>query len=295
MTPQPKRRALGRGLDALIPQSAAPSPPPVALAPVRRDYFLAPIEEVHPSPEQPRQAFSEQSLEELAQSIRSEGVIQPLIVRQRAEGGFWLIAGERRWRAAQRAGLHDVPVVVREATAASAFELALVENIQRADLNAIEEALAYRRLCDEHGYTQEQVADRVGKDRTSIANSLRLLKLPAFVRSLVQDGTLGMGHARALLALEEPAAIETAARQVRDRSLSVRATEELVRRAREPRPSRREPEKSASVRDVEQRLTRALGARVVLQDRGQNRGGSIEIRYANLDDLDRILNRLESG
>ena len=302
MTPQPKRRALGRGLDALIPQSSPfhqPAPPPAALAPVSRDYFLAPIEEVHPSPEQPRQAFSEQSLEELAQSIRSEGLIQPLIVRQRHEaegGGFWLIAGERRWRAAQRAGLHDVPVVVREATAASAFELALVENIQRADLNAIEEALAYRRLCDEHGYTQEQVAERVGKDRTSIANALRLLKLPAFVRSLVQDGTLGMGHARALLALEEPAAIEAAARQVRDRSLSVRATEELVRRIREPKPSRsREVAKSASVRDVEQRLTRALGARVVLHDRGQNRGGSIEIRYANLDDLDRILDRLEPG
>jgi ParB family transcriptional regulator, chromosome partitioning protein len=294
MTPQPKRRVLGRGLDALIP-SATPSPPPVTLAPVRRDFFLAPIEDVHPSPEQPRQAFSEQSLEELAQSIRTEGIIQPLIVRQRTEGGFWLIAGERRWRAAQRAGLHDIPVVVREATAASAFELALVENIQRADLNPIEEALAYRRLCDEHGYTQEQVADRVGKDRTSIANALRLLKLPAFVRSLVQDGTLGMGHARALLSLEEPAAIETAARQVRDRSLSVRATEELVRRARLPPPVRRETEKTASVRDVEQRLTRALGARVVLRDRGQNRGGSIEIRYANLDDLDRILDRLEPG
>src|SRR5262249_31368524 len=147
MTPQPKRRALGRGLDALIP-SASPPASPVALAPARRDFFLAPIEEVHPSPDQPRQAFSEQALEELAQSIRSEGLIQPLIVRQRSEGGFWLIAGERRWRAAQRAGLHDVPVVVREATAAGAFELALVENIQRADLNPIEEALAYRRLCD---------------------------------------------------------------------------------------------------------------------------------------------------
>ena len=294
MTPQPKRRALGRGLDALIPSGSPPAP--VTLAPVRRDFFLAPIEEVHPSLEQPRQAFAEQALEELAQSIRAEGVIQPLIVRQRAEGGFWLIAGERRWRAAQRAGLHDVPVVVREASAAGAFELALVENIQRADLNPIEEALAYRRLCDEHGYTQEQVADRVGKDRASIANALRLLKLPAFVRSLVQDGTLGMGHARALLALEEPAAIEAAARQVRDRALSVRATEELVRRARRPKSAKaRQNPSSASVRDVEQRLTRALGARVLLHDRGGDRGGSIEIHYANLDDLDRILARLEPG
>jgi ParB family transcriptional regulator, chromosome partitioning protein len=140
------------------------------------------------------------------------------------------------------------------------------------------------------------MAERVGKDRASIANSLRLLRLPPFVRALVQDGTLGMGHARALLALEEPAAIEGAARQVRDRALSVRATEELVRRARAPRPTaRRVAEKSASVRDVENRLTRALGARVVLHDRGGNRGGSIEIRYANLDDLDRILDRLEPG
>jgi len=304
MTPQPKRRALGRGLDALIPAALIPSgrpeppPAPVALASVRRDFFLAPIEDIHPSPDQPRQAFEERALEELAQSIRAEGVIQPLVVRERSVadgGGFWLIAGERRWRASQRAGIHEVPVIVREATAAKAFELALVENIQRADLNPIEEAVAYRRLCDEHGYTQEQVADRVGKDRTTVANALRLLKLPPLVRSLVQDGSLSMGHARALLALDAPDAIETAARKVRDRALSVRATEELVRRARSPQPSGSPAEspKSASVRDLEQRLTRALGARVTIQDQGGNRGGKIEIRYANLDDLDRILDRLE--
>jgi ParB family transcriptional regulator, chromosome partitioning protein len=315
--PQTKRRALGRGLDALIPSGPSGESPrsaPVALAPLRSDFFLAPIESIHPSPEQPRQAFEERALEELAQSIRSEGVIQPLVVRERGAaqgGGFWLIAGERRWRAAQRAGLHEVPVVVREATAAKAFELALVENIQRADLNPIEEALAYRRLCDEHGYTQEQVADRVGKDRTTIANALRLLKLPPLVRSFVQDGTLSMGHARALLGLESldssdsggsgsGDAIEAAARRVKDRALSVRATEELVRKARTPAPAPGQPygsvtesAKSASVRDLEQRLCRALGARVAIRDQGGNRGGTIEIRYANLDDLDRILDRLQ--
>jgi ParB family chromosome partitioning protein len=304
------RRALGRGLDALIPSgpsSDAPRSTPPVLTPLRTDFFLAPIESIHPSPEQPRQAFEERALEELAQSIRSEGIIQPLVVRERVPvngasmdgGGYWLIAGERRWRAAQRAGLHEVPVIVREASPAKAFEMALVENIQRADLNPIEEALAYRRLCDEHGYTQEQVADRVGRDRTTIANALRLLKLPPLVRSLVQDGALSMGHARALLALEEPQAIEQTARKVRDKAMSVRATEDLVRRLRAPAAAGQAPltpadsGKSASVRDLEQRLTRTLGARVAVRDKGGNLGGTIEIRYANLDDLDRILEKLQ--
>src|SRR5262249_29482892 len=161
---------------------------------------------------------------------------------------------------------------------AEAFELALVENIQRSDLNPIEEALAYRRLCEEHGYTQEQVADRVGKDRTTIANALRLLKLPALVRSYVSQGELTMGHARALLAWEEMSAIESPARKVRDRALSVRATEELVRRVRNPQPvippeQRAATEKSPAVRDLEQRLTRTIGARVVISDKGGNLGG----------------------
>jgi ParB family chromosome partitioning protein len=305
MTPQPKRRALGRGLDALIPSAPAlrEAAPPLALAPSRRDFFLAGIEDIHPSPEQPRQAFEERALEELAQSIRAEGVIQPLVVREREGGGFWLIAGERRWRAAQRAGLREVPVVVREANSAKAFELALVENIQRADLNPIEEALAYRRLCEEQGWTQEQVAERIGKDRSTVANALRLLKLPPLVRSYVQAGELSMGHARALLALEDSVPMEAAARKVRDQGLSVRATEDLVRRARaeepasQPAGTARESargEKSAAVRDLEQRLVRALGARVTIRDKGQNRGGAIEIRYANLDDLDRILDQLHA-
>jgi ParB family chromosome partitioning protein len=216
-------------------------------------------------------------------------------VRERPEGGgYWLIAGERRWRAAQRAGLHEIPAVVREATPAKAFEMALVENLQRDDLNPIEEAEAYRRLSDEHGLTQDQLADRVGKDRTTITNALRLLKLPQGVRALVTEGSLGMGHARALLGLEDPAAIDRFAKKVAERQLSVRATEELVRRERSPAPGRSAaaPAKSASVRDLEQRLTRSLGARVAIHDRGGQKGGKIEISYANLDDLDRLLDRL---
>ena len=306
MTPQPKRRALGRGLDALIPgPAAAPvnDAEPPAGETGKRQLFKLPIEEIHPSPEQPRKRFDEDKLEEMAQSLRAHGVIQPLLVRERPRaegGGYWLIAGERRWRAAQRAGLHEVPAVVREASRSTAFELALIENIQRADLDPIEEAEAFRHLADEHGQTQEEIAERVGKDRATVANALRLLKLPPAVRDLVQTGTLSMGHARALLGLEDPTSIATMARKVAARTLSVRATEELVRRERgvnEPGNQSKEkvvPAKSASVRDVEQRLTRALGVRVTLSDKGANQGGRIEIHYANLDDLDRILDRLAS-
>jgi len=284
MTAQVKRRALGRGLDALLPVPGGSE-----RVPIRRDFFLAGIEDIHPSPDQPRKVFDEAKLEELAQSIRSEGLIQPLVVRERPDGGFCLIAGERRWRAAQRAGLHEVPVVVRNVSPAQAFELALVENIQRADLDPIEEAEAYRRLCDDHGYTQEALAERVGKDRATVSNALRLLKLPASVRELVHSGALTMGHARALLGVEDAAELETTARRVAQKGLSVRATEELVRHRR---PTATPPAKTAAVRDLEEKLMRALGARVQVRDRGQGRGGVIEIKYLNLDDLDRILDRL---
>jgi ParB family transcriptional regulator, chromosome partitioning protein len=299
-----KRRALGRGLDALIPGTNAVElgADPVAVLPppdvvlTKRDFFLSPIEDVHPSPDQPRQVFQETALEELAQSIRTEGIIQPLVVRERDGGGFILIAGERRWRAAQRAGLHEVPVVIRDVSPSRAFEMALVENVQRADLNPIEEAEAYRRLSEEFGYTQEQMAERVGKDRATIANALRLLKLPHPVRALVQEGALSMGHARALLGLEDETLIATAARKVVSGALSVRATEDLVRkqvaRERGEAPAAKAPEKSPSVKDLEQKLTQALGAKVTVSDRGDGKGGKIEIGYANLDDLDRILEQL---
>jgi ParB family chromosome partitioning protein len=259
-------------------------------------FFRAAVEDVYPAPEQPRKRFGEEELEELASSIRSHGIIQPLVVRARPEGGYYLIAGERRWRAAQRAGLTEVPVVVHQLSSRDAFEAALIENIQRADLNPIEEAEAYARLVSEHGYTQEQVAERVGKERSTVANSLRLLKLPVSVRRQVEEGRLSMGHARALLALENQEDIEVMARMVAGKALSVRATETAVRlRARGAADAEKSapaaPPKSASVRDLETRLTKSLGAQVNMAEDRKGKGGTIEIRYADLDDLDRLLER----
>ena len=290
-----RRRALGRGLDALIPGAAAPPPP--AVAALGRDYFLCPIEDVTRAPEQPRQSFDEASLEELATSIREQGVIQPLIVRNRDGGGFVIIAGERRWRAAQRAGLRQIPVIVKEATPAQSFELALVENLQRDDLNPIEEAEAYKRLGDEFGYTQEQLARRVGKERSSVTNSLRLLRLPEAVRGMCASGQLSMGHARALLGCESEASLLRLARAIVARGLSVRQAEEAVRRERAGgarRGSKRGakgPEPSASVRDLEGRLRRALGTRVKVVQRSAQ-AGHLQIDYGSLDELDRLLERL---
>ncbi|MCB9563532.1 MAG: ParB/RepB/Spo0J family partition protein [Kofleriaceae bacterium] len=307
MSDAKKPRGLGRGLGALLPSqpAAAPAaaPAPAAVEPARpRTYFHAQIEDVHPSPDQPRRRFDDAELDELATSIRAHGVIMPLVVRPRPGGGYHLIAGERRWRASQRAGLHEVPVVVQDVDDRAAFERALVENLQRADLNAIEEASAFHRLIDEFGLTQEQVAERVGKDRSTVANSVRLLRLPPSVRQLVEERRLSMGHARALLGLPEGADVEVAARTVMAKGLSVRATEALVRKhgqpAAAPRPTAT-PAKSASVRDLEDRLTRALGGPVTIDEDqpgaegpGAKRSGTIEIRYHDLDHLDRLLDRL---
>ncbi len=295
-----KRRALGRGLSALLPTAGRPpASAPAARGPettgASRSYFLAPVEEIHASPNQPRKRFADAELDELAQSIRAHGVIQPLIVRARAGGGFILIAGERRWRAAQRAELLEVPVVVQDVSSRDSFERALVENLQRSDLNPIEEAEAYQRLVGEHGYTQEQVAERVGKERSTVTNSLRLLKLPSGVREKVEEGVLTMGHARALLGLESVSEIEVVSRQVVSKGLSVRATEALVRQRQagaKAKPAPKPARKSPSVRDVENRLTKSLGAQVALLEAKKGKGGRIEIRYADLDDLDRLLERL---
>jgi ParB family chromosome partitioning protein len=291
-----KRKALGRGLGALLP-STPPAKPAGEVQEgtddTRRSFFLAQIEEVYPGPEQPRHRFEEAALEELAQSIRRHGVIQPLIVRARPEGGYYLIAGERRWRASQRAGLHEVPIVIQDVSSQESFERALVENLQRADLNAIEEALAYQRLADEFSYTQEEIAQSVGKERSTVANSLRLLKLPDTVRAMVEEKKLTMGHARALLSLEDADKIEVCARAVASQGLSVRATETLVRNTLNPPPKKPTPApKSASVRDVENRLTKALGSKVELAENKKGKGGRIQIQYSNLDDLDRLLEKL---
>jgi ParB family transcriptional regulator, chromosome partitioning protein len=325
--PDVKKRGLGRGLDALLPTPSAIGTLPGDRAratdfiespgsagarsvaqrrgdeidqdrPRSRTYFQAGIEELYPSPEQPRRRFDEQKLGELADSIRVHGVIVPLVVRPREHGGYFLIAGERRWRAAQRAGLHEVPVVVQDVEEATALERALVENLQRADLGPLEEAAAYQRLVDEYALSHDEIAERIGKDRSTVANSIRLLKLPPPVRQLVEDDRLSMGHARALLGLGdgEPAAIERAARQVVDKQLSVRATEALVKKAKSPSKDDRKPParstKSANVRDLEERLTRALGGPVTITEDQSEKSGRIEIRYMDLDHLDSLLRRL---
>jgi ParB family chromosome partitioning protein len=305
-----KRRALGRGLAALIPEAAAPPPVsgqgevagrPGSGGRGRGDgLMLLAIEEVHPARHQPRKAFDDERLDELAESIRTQGIIQPLVVRLREQGGYELIAGERRWRAAQRAGLHEVPAVVRDVAEQQAFELALVENLQRADLNPIEEAEGYQRLMAEFGYTQENLASRVGKDRSTVANALRLLKLPPSVRDMVIAGRLSMGHARALLGLESDGAIERLARQTVSRELSVRQVETQVRRERQDRNDRDErksngatakPGPSPAARDLQQRLERTFGTRVKLVEADATHG-HIEIHYHSLDELDGVLDKL---
>jgi ParB family chromosome partitioning protein len=283
-----RRPALGRGMAALLSNAASP-PTAAPAAGAGRALLQLPIEAVERNPHQPRKRFDEARLEELAASIREHGVVEPILVRR--EGGkYRIVAGERRWRAAQRAGLREVPAILREATDREAFELALVENIQRADLNAIEEAEAFEVLSTEHGLTQEQIAVRVGKERSTVANALRLLRLPAEVRDAVRDGQLDMGHARALLPVEGADAIRKLAhRAVRER-LSVRALEALVRALGRPAAGKK-PTESASTRDLVNRLQRRLGARCRVVPRSAV-SGRLEIDYASLDELDAILARI---
>jgi ParB family chromosome partitioning protein len=283
-----RRPALGRGMAALLSNAASP-PTAAPAAGAGRALLQLPIEAVERNPHQPRKRFDEARLEELAASIREHGVVEPILVRR--EGGkYRIVAGERRWRAAQRAGLREVPAILREATDREAFELALVENIQRADLNAIEEAEAFEVLSTEHGLTQEQIAVRVGKERSTVANALRLLRLPAEVRDAVRDGQLDMGHARALLPVEGADAIRKLAhRAVRER-LSVRALEALVRALGRPAAGKK-PAESASTRDLVNRLQRRLGARCRVVPRSAV-SGRLEIDYASLDELDAILARI---
>ncbi len=286
MTMADKRRpALGRGMAALLGNAPAP-------APAGRSVLALPIEAVERSHAQPRKRFDERELAELAASIREHGVVAPILVR-RDGGRYRIVAGERRWRAAQRAGLREIPALVREANDREAFELALVENLQRADLNAIEEAEAFEVLTRDHGLTQEAVAERVGKDRSSVANALRLLRLPPDVRDLVREARLEMGHARALLPLERADAIRRAAARVARERLSVRATEALVRRLLKPGAGPRDgpSRESPAIRDLVQRLQRRLGARCRVVPRGAA-SGRLEIEYTSLEELDGILSRI---
>lgn len=297
MTMADKRRpALGRGMAALL--SNAPPPSSVvtlpSAAPAGRAILTLPIEAVERNPDQPRKHFEEARLEELAASIREHGIIEPILVR-REGGSYRILAGERRWRAAQRAGLQEIPAVVREASDREAFELALVENLQREDLNAIEEAEAYEILVTDHSLTQEEIAKRVGKERSSIANALRLLKLPDTVRDAVRDGQLDMGHARALLGLEGEEAIRKAAERAIREGLSVRATEALVRSlttkgSKRPAPGAKGAD-SPAIRALTQRLQRRLGAKCRVVPRSAS-AGKLEVEYSSLDELDGILAKI---
>ena len=280
-----RRPALGRGLGALIP-GASPAE--------RRGMLSVGIEEIRADRSQPRRHFDQAHIDELAESIRSKGVLQPLIVR-REGAGYVLVAGERRWRAAQKAGLRELPVMIREVSEKEAFELALIENIQREDLNPIEESEAYKRLIEEHGLTQEELAARVGKDRSTIANALRLLRLPEAIKQAIVGGQLSMGHARALLALSDETDLRRAAEKVIAEQLSVRAVEALVQRLKSKRlpAQKREPHSSAQVRQLVEKLQRRLGAKVELKDKGNK--GTLEIRYQNLTDLNRILATILGG
>ena len=280
-----RRPALGKGLSALIPDAAVPA----RGGPIDVDVDL-----IAPSDQQPRGVLDEARLEELAASIRSNGIIQPILVR-RTGATFRIIAGERRWRAAQRAGLSKVPVIVRDVGPGQErqlLELALVENLQREDLNPIDEALAYQRLIDEYGLTQEQVAAAVGRDRASVANYLRLLKLPDEVRGDLVSGAFSMGHARALLGLTDAAAQRQAARVVIARALSVRDSEALVRKLAAPGPS---PKEAAAAPDVhtraaEERLRFVLGTKVRILRRGAR--GVIEIPFGSEAELHRLYEQL---
>jgi ParB family chromosome partitioning protein len=239
-------------LSALLSSAPAPS------APAPRGFLTVPIDQVLPERDQPRRFWDAGRLEELAASIKSRGVIQPILVRRLPEGSYRIVAGERRWRAAQLAGLPELPVIVKEVSEAEAFELALIENIQRMDLNPIEEAEAYQRLLTDHGLKQDDVATRVGKERSSVANALRLLKLPAVVREQVASGSLSVGHAKVLLGVDDTKDMSALAHQITERGLSVRDTERLVQRLKSPRVATPREPIPADLRSLTRKLEKAL-------------------------------------
>jgi ParB family transcriptional regulator, chromosome partitioning protein len=276
------RRALGRGLSALLSDS-------VSVATQGEEMLDVDIDLIDPNPDQPRGRFNEDKLNELAQSIRANGLVQPLLLRRGPNGRYQIVAGERRWRAAQRAGLQSVGAVIRSIPDSKLLELALIENIQREELNPIEEASAYQRLIHNLGLTQDEVAQQVGKDRSSIANYLRLLKLPDDVQRMLEDDLISMGHARALLGLDTKDQIRRLANEVAEKKLSVRQTEQAVKRYTSPQsPEERSTPSGndANIRAAELKMKRFLGSQVRIH-LGQN-GGRIEIDFGSASELDRI-------
>ncbi|MCB1486170.1 MAG: ParB/RepB/Spo0J family partition protein [Bauldia sp.] len=287
MAEDTSRQRLGRGLAALIGDIATePGPEKRRAAPPK----TLPVEFLRPNPRNPRKDFSASELDDLAASVKERGVVQPILVRQVGGGGdnYEIIAGERRWRAAQKVGLHNVPVVILEVTDSEALELAIIENVQRADLNALEEALGYQQLIDDHQYTQSQLAEVIGKSRSHIANTLRLMKLPESVRDYVRSGKLSAGHARALVTLADP---EEAARRIVEAGMSVREAEAFTDNGRSKAKHKAEaPVKDADTRALEKALGDMLGLGVAI-NHGKN-GGEVRIRYKTLEQLDAVCNRL---
>jgi ParB family chromosome partitioning protein len=278
----PQRSGLGKGLDALIPGGAMPR---------EGGAVQIPIDAIVRNPRQPRQNLREAELDDLAASIREHGIIQPLIVSPAGSGTYTLIAGERRWQAARRAGLKAVPVVVRVASDQQLLELALIENVQRADLNAIEEAEAFQHLAKEFGLSHEAIAARVGKSRVAVTNTIRLLEAGQAVKQALVDGRISEGHARALLALGSARAQEAALHRVVNLDLSVRQTELLARKLSGHRPPpKKKPQRSANVADIEKRLSASLGTKVALKH--GKKGGSLTIHYYSDEELDAILEKL---
>ena len=292
-----KRKALGRGLETLLPaargiqtiatDAAAPQPSSDRLREL-------PLELIDRSPYQPRTHLDEAALQELTESIRACGVIQPITVRA-VNGRYQLVAGERRWLASQRAGKATVPAIVRQLSNEQAMEIGIIENLQREDLNPVEQARAYERLSREFGLTQEQMAQRTGKDRSSVSNFLRLLKLPAEVLTLIESAQLGFGHAKALMTLDSPEAMNRLAQRAVQLSMSVRQLEAAVYQLMHPAPATAKPERvlDPNVREAEQTLQRALGLRVQIQDHKGK--GKIVLEYQSLEDFDRVLEMLGTG
>ncbi|MBS9721630.1 ParB/RepB/Spo0J family partition protein [Tianweitania sp. BSSL-BM11] len=290
MSEETGKRRLGRGLAALIGEIDRPEE---TQAPVARADGVVPIEMVVANPRNPRRTFGENDLTDLAQSIREHGVVQPVIVRPgRVEGTYEIIAGERRWRASQRAGITQLPVLIREVDDRVALELAIVENVQRADLNPVEEAMGYQQLIDEHSYTQADLGQVIGKSRSHVANTLRLLKLPTIIQDMLTSGTLSAGHARTLVTAADPSGL---AKRIVEEGLSVRQAEALAQapESKTPTPSRtNDNAKDADTLALEKMLSDQTGLRVTIQHK--EKGGEIKIAYRSLEQLDELCRRLQA-
>ena len=288
-----KKRGLGRGLDAVF-GAAAPAPsPPVQVPAVGDHVHSISVALIKPNPYQPRQHFRPEKLEELAASIAEKGILQPLTIRKR-DGEYEIVAGERRWRAAQKAGLHVVPAILRDYSDQDMLELALVENLQRDELNPIEEAVAYRQLIDQFGLTQEQVAERVGRSRVSVANTLRLLKLPQAIITWIDEDRITVGHAKALLALENEGAMVALAREIMGNTLSVRETERRVRKiikGPDPKLPVPAPQIDIQTEEMEEKLRLQLGLQVKIIPRS-NATGKVEVYYSSLDEFQRFFEQM---